>query len=80
MSDETLQVSDIEGVSARHAALLHRVGVDTVPDLAAANATRLRRRLALANAALGMTDALPSESMVVRWVARARGLDLALVH
>ena len=73
-------ISDIEGVGQHYAALLHKAGVDTVTELAEANGTLLRRQLACVNAQDALVDELPSESMVVRWVTRARGLGLALTH
>ena len=80
MSNTTPSICEIDGVEVQHAALLHRVGVDTVSELAASNGSSLRRALVSANARDGLLETLPPESMVVRWVARARGKGLALPH
>ncbi|MFK7976286.1 MAG: DUF4332 domain-containing protein [Halioglobus sp.] len=72
------EIADIEGVGQRYAPLLRSVGVDTVVALAATNGTTLRKRLAQCNANEGLVEVLPSESIVVRWVARAKVKGLAL--
>lgn len=73
-----VEITDIEGVGQRYAPLLKSVGVDTVMELAAYNGTALRKRLAISNASQGFVETLPPVSMVVRWVTRARGQDLAI--
>ena len=80
MPDTRTTISDIEGVGPQYADLLHKAGVDTVSKLAAANGTLLRRQLASVNAQDALVEELPSESMVVRWVTRARGHGLSLTH
>lgn len=78
MSSVKTEVADIDGVGQRYAPLLHSVGVDTVMELAAFNGTALRKRLAQSNARQHLVETLPPESMVVRWVARAKGKRLAI--
>lgn len=74
------EVSNIDGIGKHYAQLLRRAGIDTVPELAAHNGTQLRQRLLQVNASAHLVDSLPPESMVVRWVARARGRGLAISH
>lgn len=74
------EVADIEGVGQRYAPLLRSVGVESVVELAAHNGTALRERLVQSNASMHLVDTMPPESMVVRWVARAKGKGLAITQ
>lgn len=75
-----LEVADIEGVGQRYAPLLRSVGVESVVELAGYNGTALRERLVQSNARKHLVETMPPESMVVRWVARAKGKGLAITQ
>jgi hypothetical protein len=62
----------IKGVGVKHGALLLAAGVDTVPELAQRNPQNLQAALEAVNAEKHVTNDIPPEYEVAKWVARAK--------
>ncbi len=70
----------INGIGSEYADLLEASGVDSVPELAQRNAANLHAKMAEVNEEKSLVRALPSESMVEKWVAEAKTLDRVVTH
>ncbi len=70
----------IHGVGKQYAELLEASGVDTVKELRNRNAANLAAKLAEINAAKNISGVTPAESMVEKWIAEAKTLEVVLSH
>lgn len=68
----------VNGIGGEYADLLECAGVDTVPELAQRNAANLHVKMGEVNEEKKLVRSLPSESMVEKWVAEAKGMDRAI--
>jgi uncharacterized membrane protein len=75
-----LDLMRINGVNVVYSALLHKAGVETVPDLARRNATNLTNKLPEVNETVNIADKLPSEVMVVGWIDQAKDLPRVIEY
>lgn len=64
----------IKGVGEEYADLLEAAGVDTVPELAQRNPANLLEKMTKANQEKKLVRALPSESVVEKWIKQAKEL------
>lgn len=64
----------VNGVAGVYADLLENAGVDTVKELASRRPDNLLAKLTEINAAQNLTQRLPSQAEVDRWVAEAKTL------
>jgi hypothetical protein len=65
----------VKGVGAEYASLLVEAGVDTLRDLRRRNPTALLAKIISMNGSQRVVDRLPTESMVVGWIAAAGELE-----
>jgi predicted flap endonuclease-1-like 5' DNA nuclease len=70
----------ISGVGKQFAELLEAAGVDTVKELQTRNATNLAARMAEVNAKKKLTRVVPTEAMLAKWIAEAKGLKPILTY
>lgn len=70
----------IKGVSTQYAELLKRSGVDTVIELAQRNPENLHQKMLEVNAAKKFVRAVPSLSMVQRWVHQAKSMPRVISY
>lgn len=70
----------IKGVSTQYAELLKRSGVDTVVELAQRNPDNLHQKMLEINAAKKFVRAVPSLSMVQRWVQQAKSMPRVISY
>jgi predicted flap endonuclease-1-like 5' DNA nuclease len=70
----------IKGIGSEYADLLEASGVDSVPELAQRNAANLHAKMDEVNSEKNLVRAMPSESMVEKWVAEAKTLDRVVTH
>jgi predicted flap endonuclease-1-like 5' DNA nuclease len=70
----------IKGVGEEYSELLEAAGVDTVKELKTRVAANLTKAMAEANAKRKLVRALPTESMVEKWVAQAKELPPVLTY
>lgn len=70
----------IKGVAGQFAELLEASGVDTVPELAQRNAANLAAKMEEVNAEKNLTNRVPNESEVEKWVAEAKSLPRVVTH
>lgn len=70
----------IKGVGEEYSELLEAAGVDTVKELKTRVPANLTKAMAEANAKRKLVRALPTESMVQKWVAQARELPPVLTY
>lgn len=70
----------IKGVSKEYAELLEAAGVNTVKELKYRNPARLAGAMAEANRKRKLVRLLPSEKVVVRWIAHAKTLPLKISY
>lgn len=70
----------IKGVGEEYSELLEAAGVDTVKELKARVPANLTKAMAEANAKRKLVRALPTESMVEKWVAQAKELPPVLTY
>jgi predicted flap endonuclease-1-like 5' DNA nuclease len=70
----------VKGVGEEYSDLLEAAGVDTVRELRARNATSLLGKMTEVNEQKHLVRRLPTESMVARWVAHAKGLTPVLEY
>lgn len=70
----------INGVAGQYAELLEAAGVDSVPELAQRKPENLAAKMAEVNAAKNLTNSVPSEAVVAKWVAEAKTLEKKVTH
>jgi predicted flap endonuclease-1-like 5' DNA nuclease len=70
----------IKGVAGQYAELLEAAGVDTVVELGTRNAANLAKKMDEVNAEKNLTNRVPSESEVEKWVAEAKSLPRVVTH
>lgn len=70
----------INGIGPQFSELLEAAGVDSVPELATRNAANLAAKIAEVNEAKNLTNRVPTEDEVAKWVAEAKTLDRAVHH
>jgi hypothetical protein len=70
----------IKGVGEDYSELLEAAGVDTVKELKYRNPRNLANAMAEANVKRKLVRILPSEVVVVRWIERARKLQLKITY
>jgi len=70
----------IKGVGKQFAELLEAAGVDTVKELKMRNAANLAARMSEINGQKKLTRAVPSETLVARWIAEAKQLPPILSY
>lgn len=70
----------IGGVGSEYADLLEASGVDTVKELATRNPANLAAKMEEVNNEKKLVRRIPSEKMVEKWVAEAKGLPGALEY
>lgn len=70
----------IKGVGEEYSELLEAAGVDTVKELKTRVPANLTKAMAEANATRKLVRALPTESMVEKWVAQAKDLPPVLTY
>lgn len=70
----------IKGVAGQYAELLEAAGVDTVAELATRNAANLAAKLEEVNGEKNLTNRVPSESEVEKWVAEAKALPRIVTY
>lgn len=68
-------VMRISGIGPEYSELLEAAGVDTVKELKHRKPENLAAKLAEVNAKKKLTRAVPSSSVVEKWVEQAKGLD-----
>lgn len=68
----------VHGVGREYVTLLECAGVGTLHALAQQNGTNLHAKLIELNSRRQLVRTLPSESVVIRWIARAKGMDSAV--
>lgn len=68
----------VKGIGEEYADLLEHAGVDTVPELAQRRPDNLYTKMVEVNEEKKLVRALPSESMVAKWVEQAKGLPRAV--
>jgi len=70
----------VKGVGEEYSDLLEAAGVDTVKELRRRNALNLLDAMIEVNKKKRLVRRLPTEAMVGRWVASAKGLDPIVTH
>lgn len=70
----------IKGVGEEYSELLEAAGVDTVKELKTRVPANLTKAMADVNAHKKLVRALPTESMVAKWVAQAKDLPAILTY
>jgi len=70
----------ISGVGEEYSELLEAAGVDTVKELRNRNAENLAEAMAKVNEEKKLTRAVPSATVVAKWVAHAKTLDPLITH
>jgi hypothetical protein len=70
----------IKGMGKGYVGLLRAVGVETVRELKYRNPANLAKAMAEANKKRKLVRFLPSEKLVVRWVAHANKLPLKITY
>ena len=70
----------IKGVGEEYSELLEAAGVDTVKELKTRVPANLTKAMADVNAKKKLVRALPTESMVEKWVAQAKELPAVLTY
>ncbi len=70
----------ISGVAGEYAELLHAAGVDTVKELRNRNAGNLATKMAEVNGQKNLTRAVPSETVVTKWVEAAKSMEPKITH
>lgn len=70
----------VSGVGGEYSELLEAAGVDTVKELRNRNAANLAKKMSEVNAARKLTRAVPSESMIARWITQANSLAPLITH
>ncbi|MBS1705601.1 MAG: DUF4332 domain-containing protein [Armatimonadetes bacterium] len=70
----------INGVGGQFAELLEASGVDSLPELAQRNAANLAAKMEEVNAAKNLTNRVPSETEVAKWVEEAKTLGRIVTH
>ncbi|MFG1348589.1 DUF4332 domain-containing protein [Xanthobacter autotrophicus] len=70
----------IKGVGEEYSELLEAAGVDTVKELKTRVPANLTKAMADVNAQKKLVRALPTESMVEKWVAQAKDLPAVLTY
>ncbi|MBI1334350.1 MAG: DUF4332 domain-containing protein [Armatimonadetes bacterium] len=70
----------IDGVAGQFAELLEAAGVDTVAELATRNATNLAAKMTEVNETKNLTNRVPSESEVAKWVEEAKALPRIVMY
>lgn len=70
----------IKGVAEEYSELLEAAGVDTVKELKTRVAAHLTQKMAEVNEAKKLVRALPSESMVEKWIEQAKELPPTLTY
>lgn len=65
----------IRGIGSEYAELLSRAGVDTIRELRRRNGKALTARMVEVNDRVRLVRRLPTEAMVVGWIAHAKELD-----
>jgi len=70
----------VKGVGEEYSDLLEAAGVDTVKELRSRNAASLLAKMTETNEKKRLVRRLPTESMVTRWVAHAKGLPPMVEH
>jgi predicted flap endonuclease-1-like 5' DNA nuclease len=70
----------IHGVAGQYAELLEASGVDTVVELATRNPANLAKKMDEVNAEKNLTNRVPSESEVEKWVTEAKNLPRVVTH
>jgi predicted flap endonuclease-1-like 5' DNA nuclease len=70
----------VKGVGEEYSDLLEAAGVDTVKELRRRNPANLLSAMVEVNDKKKLVRRLPTESMVERWVANAKSLDLVVTY
>jgi len=70
----------INGVGSEFSELLEAAGVDTVKELRNRNAANLTEAMKTCNEEKKLTRAVPSQTVVEKWVAEAKTLDPLISH
>ena len=70
----------IKGIGKQFSELLEAAGVDTVKELRNRRADNLTAKMVEVNAKKKLVRQVPSEKMVERWVAQAKGLDPVMTY
>ena len=70
----------IKGIGEDYANLLQAAGVDTVKELKYRNPAKLAKAMKDANAKRKLVRVLPSDQAVVRWIERAKKLQLKITY
>jgi hypothetical protein len=70
----------INGVAGQYAELLEASGVDTVKELRNRVPANLAAKMAEVNAEKNLTNKVPSETQVEKWVEEAKSLDPKVSH
>jgi len=70
----------IKGVGEEYADLLEAAGVDTVPELAQRNAENLATKMAEVNESKKLVRAVPSGTVVEKWVTEAKELGRKITY
>ena len=70
----------ISGVGSEFSELLEAAGVDTVKELATRRADNLAAKMAEVNTTKKLTRAVPSETVVSKWVTQAKSLPPVITH
>jgi len=70
----------LNGVGPQYAELLEAAGVDSVPELAQRNAANLAAKMEEVNGEKNLTNRVPVESEVERWIEEAKTIERVVTH
>ena len=70
----------VSGIGKQFAELLEAAGVDTIKELRGRNAANVAAKMKEVNDAKKLARSTPSESMVARWIAAAKGMEPAIKY
>jgi len=70
----------VSGIGKQFAELLEAAGVDTIKELRKRNAANVAAKMKEVNAKKKLARSTPSESMVARWVAAAKGMEPSIKY
>lgn len=70
----------ISGIGPQYSELLEAAGVDSVPELAQRNGANLAAKLEEVNGEKNISNRVPSESEVEKWIDEAKSIERVVTH
>lgn len=70
----------INGIGGQYAELLEAAGVDSCAELAQRNGANLAAKMAECNEAKNLTNRVPSETEVAKWIDEAKTMSKVVTH